>query len=488
MRDPLVRAEFTMTTKKRSHFRAVIFSAVSEGSAALLFLFGLLVARAIGPSDYGVFAYSLALAGAFALFLDGGLATFLARQGGRHPRRGYLAARSGVTLQIVLLPFLAAGFFIAYSRLAPEFVPLDVAVLAGVATAARAIKNTLRGLFQARDRFATEALLMLVERVALLGLGVAALIQSMTILQIAAWFCGIKLADLAVTLYIANRVAGPLKPRFRARWLKWIAASIAPFFATMALVMSYNYFDVLMLGHFRSELEVGIYAAIYVFFAGLVLVPSAFGNAFLPRMSKAHDERTDGVAKAADPALRILLMLSAPVVTVVLLAAEELLQIAFGREYTSGAFGFRVLLSSAPFVFLFWFLRGTLVAMGRVQSLLLITAVGLVTNILLNLVLIPRYGLEGACVATLVAEVVLLAQASRLVTRQGVQVVGQQAVVGFLVSGGSVAIGMLLSKLLTGWWSIGIPFGIVLSHLGLCRAKFWSAEELGLLRRRGLAW
>jgi O-antigen/teichoic acid export membrane protein len=387
-----------------------------------------------------------------------------------------------------LFPILASGFLIAYYYFAPEFVPLDVAVLAGVATAARAIKNTLRGLFQARDRFGTEASLMLAERVALVGLGVAALIQLMTVQQIMAWFCGIKLVDLAVSLAIANHIAGPLKPCFRARWLKWIAASIAPFFATMALVMSYNYFDVLMLGHFRNEVEVGVYAAIYVFFAGLVLVPSAFNNAFVPRMSKAHDQRTDGVKKAADSALRILFVLSAPVVTVTWLAAEELLQIAFGSEYTSGAFGFRVLLSSAPLVFLFWFLRGTLIAVGRVRSLLQITAVGLVTNILLNLILIPRYGLEGACVATLVAEAVLLGQASRMVAQQGVQVVGRQAVLGFLIVCSCVAIGMLFGKLLAGWWILGVPVGIVLAHLGLCRGKFWSAEELSLLRRRGLAW
>jgi O-antigen/teichoic acid export membrane protein len=219
-----------MKATQDNAFRAVILSAVSEGSSALLFLFGILIARAIGPSDYGIFAYALALAGVFALFLDGGLARFLARQGGR--------------------------FLVAYSYFAPEFVPLDVAVLAGVATAARAIKNTLRGLFQARARFGTEALLMLAERVALVGLGVAALFQSMSVQQIMAWFCGIKLADLAVSLIVANNIAGPLKPCFRLRWLKWITASIAPFFATMALVMSYNYFDVLMLGHFTSSLRV----------------------------------------------------------------------------------------------------------------------------------------------------------------------------------------------------------------------------------------
>lgn len=477
-----------MKATQDNAFRAVILSAVSEGSSVLLFLFGLLIARAIGPSDYGIFAYALALAGVFALFLDGGLARFLARQGGRQPRRGHLAARSAVTLQIILFPILASGYLIAYSYFAPEFVPLDIAVLAGVATAARAIKNTLRGLFQGRDRYGTEALLMLAERVALVSLGVAALFQSMTVQQIMAWFCGIKLADLAISLTVANHIAGPLKPRFRVRWLKWITKSIAPFFATMALVMSYNYFDVLMLGHFRSEVEVGVYAAIYVFFAGLVMVPSAFNNAFLPRMSKAHDQRTDGVKKAADSALRILLVLSAPVVIVTWLAAEELLQIAFGSEYLSGAFGFRILLSSAPLVFLFWFLRATLIAVGRVRSLLRITAVGLVTNILLNLILIPRFGLEGACVATLVAEAVLLGQAGRMVTHQGVQVVGRQAVVGFLVVGSCVAVGMLFGELLTGWWILGFPVGIVLAHFGLCRGNFWSAEELSLLRRRGLAW
>jgi O-antigen/teichoic acid export membrane protein len=126
--------------------------------------------------------------------------------------------------------------------------------------------------------------------------------------------------------------------------------------------------------------------------------------------------------------------------------------------------------------------------MGRVRNLLTITAIGLVTNILLNLFLIPLFGLEGACAATLLAEAVLLTQANRLVAHEGIQVVGRQAIMGFIIAGSGVAIGMLIGKLLTGWWTLGIPIGIILSHLGLCRGKFWSAEELSLLRRRRLAW
>jgi O-antigen/teichoic acid export membrane protein len=329
---------------------------------------------------------------------------------------------------------------------------------------------------------------MVTERLALVTLGTCALVLSMDVTRIMTWFCVIKVLDLTVSLVVANKITGTLSPRFRMRWIRWILLSILPFFATMALVMAYNYFDILMLGHFRDEADVGIYGAIYTFFAALVLVPSAFSNAYLPSMSKAHDESSNELRKSAESALRLLFVMSAPVVVGTLAGASELLQIVFGSDFLRGAMGLRILMLSTPCVFLFWFLRSTLIAIGEIRKLLWVTATGLSINIALNIVLIPEFGIAGACVATLAAEFVLLVLASRLVAATNIKVVTYRTALAFLVTGICFAFGMLAGHLVTTWWLAGIPAGVILAHFALCRIDFWSSEELVILRRFRLAW
>jgi Na+-driven multidrug efflux pump len=65
-----------------------------------------------------------------------------------------------------------------------------------------------------------------------------------------------------------------------------------------------------------------------------------------------------------------------------------------------------VLAGGSIFVFCTWILHSAAIAINLDRRLVATTAIGLVTNIALNIACIPRWGITGAAWATVVAEAV----------------------------------------------------------------------------------
>ena len=90
------------------------------------------------------------------------------------------------------------------------------------------------------------------------------------------------------------------------------------------------------------------------------------------------------------------------------LLARPLLTLIFtggsAVDYGQAALTLRILVAGLPFIFVIWMLQAVATSVFLERLLLKTTAVGAVLNIVLNLFLIPRYGRDGAALATLVGE------------------------------------------------------------------------------------
>jgi O-antigen/teichoic acid export membrane protein len=92
--------------------------------------------------------------------------------------------------------------------------------------------------------------------------------------------------------------------------------------------------------------------------------------------------------------------ISLPILICLVILSEEILMILYGKEYTTGA----IVLSILGFGIFSQSLLGPaadcLVGAGRTRETLVATTVGCFVNIILNILLIPIYGITGAALAT----------------------------------------------------------------------------------------
>lgn len=80
--------------------------------------------------------------------------------------------------------------------------------------------------------------------------------------------------------------------------------------------------------------------------------------------------------------------------------AEILIRIFFGTEYVFGTTAFKILLIAAIFQIIVTINHQTLIAFKDSTKVMNLYVIGAIVNILLNLILIPHYSLNGAAIAT----------------------------------------------------------------------------------------
>lgn len=162
--------------------------------------------------------------------------------------------------------------------------------------------------------------------------------------------------------------------------------------------------DLLLVNYFLGAAEAGIYA-VAVNFADLLLVfPTSVGSMLFPRISA--QPKDDGSLTAAacrhTAAGMAVLCVGAGVL------AQPLIPLAYGRAFSGSVTPFLLLLPGVLALSLETILMNDLAGRGLPPIVIAVPGVGLVLNVALNVLFIPRFGLLAAATSSSLAYAVML--------------------------------------------------------------------------------
>lgn len=194
-------------------------------------------------------------------------------------------------------------------------------------------------------------------------------------------------------------------------------ASYPLFFSSLMISVYYN-LDIVMLGYFRTDAETGIYnAAVKIFLLSTVPYQIIL-TSFFPSLSK---NKPDGSSEFRLIIYRYgIIMAGAGIVLsgIIFSFPSEILQIIFGESYLSAIGPLKILALNSLVVSVNIFFGNPLIAWGRQKAYAITVTLGAVTNIVLNILLIPEYSYMGASFATLLSETVVFAGLANQFYRQ----------------------------------------------------------------------
>ncbi|MFH5801500.1 flippase [Haladaptatus sp. CMAA 1911] len=159
--------------------------------------------------------------------------------------------------------------------------------------------------------------------------------------------------------------------------------------------------DILLINYFRSATETAAYQAA-LFPAELIwFVPAAIQGAMLQNVARHWSSRNiDAINADLDSSMRYA-VLSLILFGVGLLGlSKEFLTIYFGPEYSTSVFPLQILIIGTFFYGINRVIVPVLQATGRLRYNETVTVSALVLNIILNVILIPRFGITGAAIGT----------------------------------------------------------------------------------------
>jgi len=427
---------------------------------ALNFLTFVYLARVLGVTTYGVLEFALSILTYFLLLADGGLELWATREAARGGDMKRLAARVlSLRLSLATISFIALMFLLP---MLPDYPSLTtVLLLFGATLFAQAA--SLKWVFMGKERMGGVAG----------GLLLAQIVFAITIFGILrgpesiAWVPVLRLAgDVVMAVYFIRLFVvtcggfpWPLTLRGGAN----IVRPAVTLGGSQAVgLLSFN-FDSVLLGFLAGPMAVGLYNAAYKPVTAALAVPVTYYVGLFPALSRSYAGSKEEFREIVASSLRLTSVFAFPLGILGTFFSAQIIQLLFGPRYADAIPALQVLSWSAVLAILRGTFKHGLNAAGRADLDFRCGATSVILNVGLNLVLIPLYGILGAAVATVSAEVLWFITVAWCFNRQVISVNIHSALVHPLVASG-LMLGCLV--LLQSWfWAVRAMVGAV-AYLG----------------------
>jgi O-antigen/teichoic acid export membrane protein len=166
----------------------------------------------------------------------------------------------------------------------------------------------------------------------------------------------------------------------------------------------YTRIDRLFIGYYLESREVGVYGAAGAIAGLLTLIPQSFSFLALPMFSKFMANESLLVLRVVYKKITALMFaLSFPIFICLVFLSKDILIMLYGNEYSSGATALLIISGGILSRCLIGPATEALIGAGKTKAPLISLSLGCTSNILLNVLLIPSYGINGAAIATCIS-------------------------------------------------------------------------------------
>ncbi len=364
-------------------------------------------ARILGSEHYGVFSYALGLTALFNIFSDIGLTGILTRElVKRTEKKEYLATSLAIKLSLVtattLVIIFASPFF---SRIA-EAKP--ILIIMALLVAFDGIRNFLLSIFRAQNRMQFEAILEIITEIFITTAGFIVLFKIPSALNFSIGYLIASTLSLGLTLVFIRTNLNQIFKFFNKDLVWPILRSAWPFAIAGVFGVLMGSIDTVIIGWLLPVVSVGLYAAAQKPIAMLGIIPGFIYSSLFPFFSRfVHENDNDRLGQLTKKSILASLGLALPIVVGGIIMANPMIRVIYGTEYMGAVLTFQVLLFNLILVFPGTILSGILIAQDKQGIFIKTGAVGATINIILDLLLIPIYGIVGSAIATSAVQIVV---------------------------------------------------------------------------------
>ncbi|PIR87956.1 MAG: hypothetical protein COU10_01800 [Candidatus Harrisonbacteria bacterium CG10_big_fil_rev_8_21_14_0_10_45_28] len=361
-------------------------------------------ARVLGAATYGVFSYALTIAAFLTIFSDLGLSPVLTRETAKNPalRQKYFSSAFALKRVLLLMNVLVLLFILPFLTRVPDANALFIFVL--FIFVFDSTREFGFGMSRSLETMEKEALAKIIMNLAVAGLGFWFLSISASAAALAwayALGTGIGLLVTVILLWkyfrrIFSEVDwGLIWPLFK------MALPIGILGVLGAITINT---DMIMLGWWRSASEIGYYAGAQKIILLLYVLPTLLASAAFPVFSRLANVNNTRFRKVFEQVMTMSVLLALPIFVGGVILAPALVNFLFGAEYMPGVMTLQILFFTILIMFSSAVIPNALFAYNRQKLFLAFAGVGAFGNVLLNWLLIPRFGIEGSAVATVITQ------------------------------------------------------------------------------------
>ena len=222
-----------------------------------------------------------------------------------------------------------------------------------------------------------------------------------------AYVLGILIGTLIAFYFLKRKILPSLKTNIidkSSHSKKELLVYSLPLLFTFIIFSILTWTDTLMLGYFKTPLEVGIYNAALPTAFLMYVIPSTLLALFIPILTGLYAQNKKDIFEQVYKRItKWIFLTNIMLLGIFYLFSKEVLQILFGPDYVTGYIAL-IILSTGYFIgYLLSTSTSVLIIIKKTKLTLVNTLIITIINIILNLYLIPLYGINGAAIATATA-------------------------------------------------------------------------------------
>lgn len=393
-------------------------------SKLFTYLYRIVVARYFGPEVYGVFSLALIILGFFTAFsslgLTDGLARFFSFYRGRKQfdRIRYLFKRVTIILIIsglfsAILLFLLSDFIsinIFHSESIADFLKV-FSILIPLTILTNVFLNIIRA-FEKIGWYSSiwnilQNLVKLLTLVVLIFLGAK---ENAVIFSYSLGILSMLIVAYFVCRYSIKEIFGlyELKREDKSKMIKEVFSYSWPIMLSGLMGSIFYWTDSTLIGYFMKPSDVGIYNAATPIVGLMAIVPIMFSQLFFPLITRHFSQKKYSVIKELSKQVgKWVFILDLPIFILMFLFPGAIINIFFGKEYILAQNVLRILSIGGIFSSFTFLLTDLISAVGKSRLIFYNIFITSLINILLDILLIKKYGIEGAAIATTIVWVIL---------------------------------------------------------------------------------
>ena len=388
-----------------------VFQTVAYGVQSLTaFFIPVYLARVASSELLGQYASTIVLTGLYATIAKFGLPSLLIREIARSrlmPDRIDKLVHAAMGLTSVL-SFSAIGLMVITSELLkyPD-VMVRACALAGITLGIEAVTYMIEASFRGREMMEWSAVVISVMEGSflLLALLVVPFKPAIDWLMIA--YLISRIIALIVSILIYRARFGKLRPTLdRNLWSSLFKASL-PFAITNGLSTVFVRIDVIFLSYLATDSIVGLYEAANNLTMRLNVLARTVNIALYPFLSSEFTKDKKSLQRFTGKTIRLLLIPAVLISVVLWVFGDSIVVLVYGNKFLDAFQAVKWLALIIPMRFIDTSLEVALSASNREGKRARAVLVAAISNIILNLILIPTYQMMGAVYATVLTEIVM---------------------------------------------------------------------------------
>ena len=393
-----------MNTVRKIAKNSLVLLASNIISKILGFFYVLYIARYLGAEGFGILSFALAFTGIFGVFTDLGLDTLTVREVARDKSLASKYLGNIVVMKIFLVIITFALIALTINLLGYPQQTIKIVYLVALSVVFSAFSSIFNSIFQGYEKMEYQSLGQILSSALMLSGALFAISHGLDVIGFASIYFMVSAVALGYSFAVYTWKFSLPKIEINFSFWKSTIKEALPFGLTGIFVTIYYWTDSVMLSLMKTNEVVGWYNAAYRLIMILLFIPSIINITIFPVMSRFYVSSKDSLRFAYETYFRYMVMIGIPIGFGTTLLADRIILLIFGAEYENSIIALQILVWSSVFIFLSSAFARLLESSNKQRTITKITAINALANVIINLILIPKFSYIGASIATVITE------------------------------------------------------------------------------------